>query len=196
MKLKIPKIKFSARTVIVSCFVLLVCAAAYTDYNIGRKTDLPTGEYLYTSSENGERTKILGEATFVDSNAKTEETMAQNNYDTYFSAMQTNREKSRDEAVQMLQVVVDSADSMPDIKEKAFNEMITIANNITLEANIQSMVMAKGFEDCLAVINGDNLNVIVKTSGLLTNEVAQITEIAMNESGFPAERIKIVEKTE
>lgn len=196
MKLKMPKIKFNARTIIVSCFVLLICAAAYTDYSIGRKTELPVGDYLYTSSENGERTKILGEATFVDSKGTAEESMSQGSYNTYFSAMQTTREKSRDEAMEMLQVVVDSADSMPDIKEKAYNEMISIANNITLEANIQSMVMAKGFEDCLAVINGDNLNVIVKTSGLLTNEIAQITEIAMNESGFPIENIKIVEKTE
>ena len=56
------------------------------------------------------------------------------------------------------------------------------------------MVMAKGFDDCIAVVNGDNLNVIVKTTGLLVNEVAQIKEIAIAESGFPAENIRIVEK--
>jgi stage III sporulation protein AH len=94
----------------------------------------------------------------------------------------------------MLQIVVDSADTMPDVKADAFREMMNIAENIEIESNVRSMVMAKGFDDCIAVVNGDNLNVIVKSTGLLVNEVAQIKEIAVSESGFPTENIRIVEK--
>ena len=94
----------------------------------------------------------------------------------------------------MLQSVADSAESMPDVKEKAYNDMMVLANNINVESNFRSMVMAKGFEDCIAVINGENLNLVVRSNGLLTNEVAQIKEIAVNESGFPVQNIKVVEK--
>lgn len=56
------------------------------------------------------------------------------------------------------------------------------------------MIKAKGFEDCLAVMTGEKINVIVKTPGLLTSEVAQITEIVTQETGFSPENIVIVEK--
>lgn len=204
-KFKKPKLKFHTRSIIAGAFVLLICAAAYTDHLIGKNSKSKAEEYLYTaagSEEKNTEPKILGEAAFVDNTQSTEENadalseeLAQaGSYDTYFSAMQVERQRSREQAYEMLQNVVDSADSMPDVKEKAYNEMMVIANNITVEANIQSMVRAKGFEDCLAVINGDNLNVVVKSNGLLVNEVAQIKEIAVNESGFSAENIKVVEK--
>ncbi len=200
MAIKKPKLKFSTRSIIAGAFVLLICAAAYTDHYIGKSNEVAAGDYLYTSADDSDKPKILGEATFVDSTQNVGESLDDAtetaSYDTYFSAMQVDRQRSRDEAIEMLQIVVDSADSMPDVKEKAYVEMMSIANDITIESNIQSMVMAKGFENCLAVISGDNINVIVKTDGLLTNEVAQIKEIAVNESGFPADKIKIVEKNQ
>ncbi len=200
MNFKKPKIKFHTKSVIAGAFVLLICVAAYTDHRIGKAQEASAGDYLYTSTDNGERTKILGEAAFVDSPQSTEtlldDAAQASSYDTYFSAMQVDRQRSRDQAMEMLQIVVDSAESMPDVKQDAYNEMMSIANDITVESNIQSMVMAKGFEDCLAVISGDNINVVVKTDGLLTNEVAQITEIAVNESGFSADKIKIIEKNQ
>lgn len=199
MKIKKTKLRLHAKTVITGAFVLLICAAAYTDHRIGTAKEVSSGEYLYTAAENSERTKILGEAAFVDSLQSTEEMPGDAartaTYDTYFSAMQVDRQRSRDQAMEMLQIVVDSAESMPDVKQQAYTEMMNLANDITVESNIQSMVMAKGFEDCLALISGDNLNVIVKTDGLLTNEVAQITEIAVNESGLAADKIKIIEKS-
>lgn len=91
-------------------------------------------------------------------------------------------------------MVIDSAETMPDVKDKALDRMISIASEIETEALVEEMIKAKGFEECLAVMTGDNINVIVKTPGLLTSEVAQITEIVMEETGFTAENIKIVEK--
>ena len=205
MKFVKPKLKFHTRSIIAGAFVLLICVAAYTDSRLGKSNVEAGGGYIYTSSETEEKTekpKILGEAAFVDNTEQlpdsdqvsTAESTQASSYDSYFSAMQVDRQRSRQQAYEILQNVVDSAESMPDVKEKAYNDMMAIANNVTVESNIRSMVMAKGFEECLAVISGETLNVIVKSNGLLTNEVAQIKEIAVNESGFPAENIKVIEK--
>ncbi|MBR5308930.1 MAG: SpoIIIAH-like family protein [Clostridia bacterium] len=212
-KIKLPKLKFHTRTIIAGAFVLLICAAAYTDSKLNGDEISASAEYLYTAGTENENqnAKILGEAAFVDSimspdengrvgesistEASSDESAQASTYDTYFSAMQVDRQKSRREACEILQTVVDSADSMPDVKERAYEEMMAIAGNIEIENNVSMMVKAKGFEDCIAVINGDNLNIVVKTNGLLTNEVAQIKEIAVNETGFAPENIKIVEKS-
>ncbi|MCR5353485.1 MAG: SpoIIIAH-like family protein [Clostridiales bacterium] len=192
MKKLIEKIKKHKKPIIICCCLAVIGISVYSDYLLGRSAgEKETNGYLYNSAEKLEdSTKILGEARLVDnvSNEQTEE------IDFYFSSAALNRERSRDESLQTLQSVIDSAESMPDVKDKALNEMINIASDIETEAVIEELIKAKGFEDCLAVISGENINVIVKTPGLLTNEVAQITEIVMDETAFDAEHIKIVEK--
>ncbi len=181
VKHKKPIIAFAAAAVIGT--------AVYTDYlTTNNSSAEKISQYLYTA-ESTDSAKILGEAKMVDANADVTE-----NTDTYFKTALINRERSRDEALQTLQVVVDSSESMPDVKDKALGEMMQIATDIETETNVEEMIKAKGFEDCLAIISGENINVIVKSPGLLTSEIAQITEIVKNETGFGAENIRIVEK--
>ena len=94
-----------------------------------------------------------------------------------------------------MQTVVDSSESMPDAKNKALEDMTAIASSMEAETNIETLIKAKGFENCIAVISGEDINIVVETTGLLTYEVAQIKEIVMNELGIPAENIKIIEKS-
>ena len=115
--------------------------------------------------------------------------------ESYFASAAYERQRSRDETLELLQTVVDSSETMPDAKNKALSDMTALAAAMEAETNIETLVKAKGFDDCIAVISGDNINVVVKTTGLLTYEVAQIREIVMNEMKIPAENIKIIEKT-
>ena len=45
------------------------------------------------------------------------------------------------------------------------------------------------------MISGDVVNVIVKSSGLLPSEVAQINEIVLEQTGTKPENVKIIEKS-
>lgn len=177
------------KSIIVVCCVMIIGISVYSDFMINRNNDeINTGSYIYNSDTTQESTKILGEAKLVDNMSDTysEDTEA------YFLSAQLNRQRSRDEALETLQVVIDSSETMPDVKDEALNRMISIASEIETEAIVEEMIKAKGFEDCLAVMTGEKINVIVKTPGLLTSEVAQITEIVTQETGFSPENIVIV----
>ncbi len=179
------------KSIIVVCCVMIIGISVYSDFMINRNNDeINTGSYIYNSDTTQESTKILGEAKLVDNMSDTysEDTEA------YFVSAQLNRQRSRDEALETLQVVIDSSETMPDVKDEALNRMISIASEIETEAIVEEMIKAKGFEECLAVMTGEKINVIVKTPGLLTSEVAQITEIVTQETGFSPENIVIVEK--
>ena len=181
------------KSILVCCCLFIIGVSVYSDFILNAGKDKATeSSYLYTSEANPDITsdsaKILGEAKLVDNIGKAESD------DSYFVSAELNRERSREEALETRQVVIDSAETMPDVKDKALDRMISIASEIETEALVEEMIKAKGFEECLAVMTGDNINVIVKTPGLLTSEVAQITEIVMEETGFTAENIKIVEK--
>lgn len=198
MKKAISYIVKHKKTIIVFCCVFIIGISIYSDYMINAEKDtLKTGNYIYNtnaedlSNISDESAKILGEAKLVDNITSTQSEMSDN---AYFASAQLNRQRSRDEALETLQIVIDSSESMPDVKDEALERMINIASDIETEAIVEEMIKAKGFEECLAVISGENINVIVKSPGLLTNEIAQITEIVMDETNFSPENIKIVEK--
>ena len=74
-------------------------------------------------------------------------------------------------------------------------EMASIALDIQNEANIESLVKAKGFENCVAVISGDKINVIVGSAEeLVASQVAQINEIVYEATGILPTNVKIMRK--
>lgn len=113
----------------------------------------------------------------------------------YFAMTQISRQRARDEAIDVLQTVVDSEDALAEAKDAALAEISAIALEIESEANIEMLVKSKGFEECVAVISGDAASIVVKTDTLLPNEVAQITEIVYDQAGILPTNLNIIQKT-
>ena len=62
------------------------------------------------------------------------------------------------------------------------------------ESNIETLVVAKGFAECVAVISGESASVVVKSEGLQAAQIAQINEIVYEQSGILPVNIKIIER--
>lgn len=112
----------------------------------------------------------------------------------YFTAMSLNRQQARDEAMEVLLSVAESQTALDEAKEAALNDISKLASDMEKETNIETMILAKGFTQCIAVISNDNCNVIVESDGLQPGEVAQITEIVYEQAGIKPTNLKIVEK--
>jgi len=118
------------------------------------------------------------------------------NEDDYFATMQVSRKRSRDEALEVLQSVVDNSDADEAVKTQALSDINRLALEMTMESNIETLVMGKGFADCVAVLNGENATVVVKTdgNGLMPNQIAQINEIVYEQAQILPVNIKITER--
>ena len=115
------------------------------------------------------------------------------NADTYFSSALLSRDQARDEALAVLQTVLSNGDAAEETKNQALSDISRIALEIEREANIESLIRARGFEDCVAVLSGDSASIIVKSdSELLTGHVAQISEIVYEQSGILPTNVKII----
>ena len=112
----------------------------------------------------------------------------------YFTATALSREQSRDEAIDVLKLVTESADASEADKADAAAKISKIAVDIQNEINIETLVKAKGFEECVAVIGDNTVSVIVKAESLQANEAAQILAIAYEATGIPVENISIISK--
>ncbi|MBQ2729258.1 MAG: SpoIIIAH-like family protein [Clostridia bacterium] len=122
-----------------------------------------------------------------------EEAGKDNSKEDAFAAMTLSRRKARDEALEVLTGVAESSTAIDSMKQEALGELQQIAVDIENEANIESLVMAKGFNECVAVVNGDTASIIVKTDGLMANEVAQISEIVYEQTGIHPDNLNIIE---
>ena len=114
--------------------------------------------------------------------------------DDYFSAARLSRQKARDQALQLLNETSSAADVTKEIKDSVSKEISSMALNAVRETQIESLVVAKGFEDCVAFINESGVNVIVAEpeGGLNSKDVAKIKDIAKGETGLESSKIKVV----
>lgn len=119
---------------------------------------------------------------------------AEQSTDSYFSSTQVSRERARDEALEVLQSVVDNASSDDAAKTQALADISQIAKDMEAESNIETLVVAKGFEQCVAVISSGTVNVVVKSEKLTPGDIAIINEIVYEQSGIMPSDVKIVQK--
>ena len=166
------------RTLIILCAVLLIGDAVYLNYH-----------WFYAENDDigyGDNNMVGGGDTGDGGTV---------NVSTYFSATQLSRQQARDEALEVLQNVVESEDALEETKQAAMAEIAEIALDIQNEANVESLVKAKGFENCVAVISGDKINVIVSSEEeLIASQVAGISEIVYEATGILPTNVKIMRK--
>lgn len=131
--------------------------------------------------------KNYGDAQLVS----TESTVNQK----YFEEARLARGKTRDEALDKLQKTLKN-DNLGESEKKGLSDNIaTTISGITTESDIENMIKAKGFADCVTFVNGDKINVAVQTGGtaLDSASVAQIRDIVLGKMETQAKNITIVE---
>jgi stage III sporulation protein AH len=169
--------KIGKRNYLIIAAVLLIGVAVYLNYVWFFN---PTGNIGYGDNNMGDQYSDQ-----TDAGTQKEES--------YFTSAQLSREKARDEALEVLQTVVNSEDALQETKDAALSDISRIALEIEKEANIEQLVRARGFEECIAVISGDSASVIVRSDAeLLGSHVAQISEIVYEQAGILPTNLKIL----
>ena len=182
--------RFGIRNIVIVLSVLLIGAAVYVNWSMfggDKGSDLPSGH--------GGNSALVGGNT-DNGNGDVNANGGQNSNETvdYFAASQIERQRARDEAIEVLQSVVDDATALESAKQQALADIAAIAANIETEANIESLIKAKGFEECVAVISGNKANIVVKSEGLKPNQLSQILEIVYLQADILPANVTISEK--
>ena len=173
----------SARSAVIIVAVLLIGLAVYLNYRWFYDPISSLGYGDNNMDNNLDSSQTTG--------GETDENTSENNY---FTATALTRQQSRDEAIDVLKLVTESADASEAAQADAAAKISKIAVDIQNEINIETLVKAKGFEECVAVIGDNSVSVIVKAESLQANEAAQILAIAYETTGIPVENISIISK--
>ncbi|MBR5285850.1 MAG: SpoIIIAH-like family protein [Clostridia bacterium] len=200
IKEKVKKIEWkrmiATKSFITVGCIMLVCVAVLV-------SSLASTPDTNTQTEGGDR--LLGNALLVDTSvnidasvetsvpADSDVNASPETAEDFFAMAIINRTQVRDSALEVLREIAENPDSLPDAKEDALESIAEIADDMSAEANIETLVKAKGIGDCVAVISGDNCSVIVNQKNLLPDELTQITDIVFEQAGIPVTNITVVE---
>ena len=167
--------KIKKRGAIYGVIALLLCVAVYLNWSY---VDTPD-ELLAADQTNPDSTETSGTAEDQD----------------YFAASRLSREQARDEAVSTLKELSESETADQTATDEAAAQISALAEDSVTEANIESMIRAKGYEDAVVMIGDESVNVVVAPpeGGLQATDGTVIKDIVVAEAGVTAGQIKIVE---
>lgn len=156
--------------------------------SVAEEASVPITDGLMTEAEAVSSTnKNYGEAQLVsvsnDSGSK------------FFEEARLKREKAHDAALDTIQKTLKSASLSADEKKSYAQELTGNLENLNAETEIETLVKAKGFADCLCFLQADRADLTVMTSGdaLTAAQVAQIRDIILSKSSVTAQNITVVE---
>ena len=111
----------------------------------------------------------------------------------YFAAVRLSRQQARDSALELLQEAMSYSDSTKVSESSA--QLEDIVQTALSEATIESLIIAKGYTDCVTYMNGDGVSVAVAApeGGLQPDDVAVIADIVMAQSDYGMDEIRVVE---
>ncbi len=180
--MKIWKKNLTAAAVLVT-----VCAGIYLNWMYTE------GDTPVSLTDTLDAEKVLDESMLVMSDTEALREAAAELTDTatdYFAAVRLSRQEARDSAVELLQ----EAMAYDTDTEKTGHELEELVEVALSEAQIESLVVAKGYSDCVAYMSDDGISVAVAApeSGLQQSDVALITDIIMTQSAYELEDIRIV----
>ena len=174
--------KLWKRNAVAGAVLLLVCGAIFLN-----------GRYAEQVEETD---KILGQATLVDgAEGEASEVSGEALPGDYFATARLTRQQARDSALSLLQDASGSTAADEETVAEAAQSIQTLAAYTLAEAQIENMVTAKGYADCVAFMADDGVSVVVSAGedGLQTEDIARITDIVKQETGLAADCIKILE---
>ena len=170
----------AAKSIVVASAALLVGLAVYLNYR-----------WFYDPAMN----LGFGDNNMDKNYSDSEQVGSQGeNTNDYFTATALDRQEARDEAMGVLQLVAEDASASEEAKAEASQKISKIAVDIQNEANIETLVKAKGFEDCVAIISDNAVSVIVSAESLQAAEAAQILSIVYETTGISPEKVSIINK--
>ena len=170
----------AGRSTIVVASMLLIGLAVYLNYR-----------WFYDPASSLGYGENNMEDNYSDSQQTGSDQQAEENY---FAAVSLSRSQSRDEAIEVLKLVVENVEASEEARAEAAEKISRIAVDIQNEANIETLVKAKGFEACVAVISEDSVSVVVAAESLQATEVAQIMSIVYETTGISPENVSVIQK--
>lgn len=192
------------RNAVVATVLVFVCAAVYLNWryagNIAdQAAPASQSQQGETGGEEGGGVKVLGDAALVGGEVVPSEGLTgvsgEVSAGNYFDTARLSRQQSRDNALALLREASTQESADQAALDEANRAIQTLAGYTMLESQIENLVVAKGYADCVAFMGENGVSIVVAAAedGLQTEDAAKIMDIVLSETDYKADQINIME---
>ena len=173
--------KKTKRNIAIIVVLLFVCAAIY--FNWSYNTQWGKADAEMAAAEDA--AKAEEEAAAASASAS----------DDYFAKARLTRQQSRDEALSLLKSASTAEGASQATIDSAMSAISAMASDSMTETQIENLLLAKDFSECVVYITDEGITVAVPApaDGLSTAQVATITDTIVKETDYTAPQIKVIE---
>lgn len=112
--------------------------------------------------------------------------------DGFFVDLKIERDKARGWCAASLKEVINDGSSSNEIKQKAQQELISLARNMSKELELEGLIKAKGYPDAAVMLENQVVTVIVAAPQLSGEEAASLVELISKAAGVEAKNVMLV----
>ena len=195
--------KYWKRNAVIATLVLLVCVAVFLNWRYNRVEETIANEDYVEFEDSG---ILLGDTTLVDGTVEDDSSVLESGAavdesqiyaddgEDYFSTARLTRQQSRDAALALLEEALAAQGITQEVVDDTSEAMEAMAQMTLAESTIESLIIAKGFEDCVAFASDDSISLVVAepSDGFTVSDIAKITDVVTSELGYTSEQIKIM----
>ena len=182
--------KIWKKNMVAAAVLVTVCAGIYVNWlYMEDNADTSLVDTLDAEKVMSDDSLVLSEDLAAISAGEDVQTTATD----YFAAVRLSRQQARDGAVNLLQEAMAYSESSKELESAA--ELEQIVQTALSEAQIESLVIAKGYVDCVAYMSPEGISVAVASpeGGLQQEDVSVIADIVISQSDYGMDDIRVVE---
>lgn len=199
--------KLGKRQFIIAALVVALGAAVYLNWQFSANDSLlanadessttstskEIGEAKYVNTSvsknsEGSKSEVTSEEATEEVNAKAEEKSE------YFAQAELKRKQAQDEELELLNNIIEDTDKNDTAKAEAVKQVAEITKRIEQQSNIESLIKAKGFNECIAFISNGECSIVVSAGDVTNAGAITIKDIVHKQSGIEYNKITITEQ--
>lgn len=184
--------KLWKRNALVAAILVLVCGGIYLNWRYEQDKAVELVSTL-------DAEKVLDDAALVLAPEQTDAEQLANagsieteTAEQVFARLRLTRQQSRDSAVHLLQETISYAGEDEDVSVSTL-QLESIVKQALNEASVESLVLSKGYADCVAYMTKDGVDLAVASEGLSEADVALLTDIILSQTDYELSQIRIIE---
>ncbi len=177
------------RNIVMAAVLLFVCAAVYLNWSYNNR--LGAADSAMVKAE--DQAMAAANEQYLETLAKEEQESEQS--PAYFASARLTRQQSRDEALSLLETAAAGEGASQETIDSAMKSITTMATWSMQETQIENLLLAKDFDDCVVYLSADGVTVAVPApqEGLSAAAVARITDVITGETDYTAAQLRIIE---
>ena len=177
------------RNIVMAAVLLFVCAAVYLNWSYNNRL----GEADSAMVKAEDSAMEAANERYLETLAKEEQ--ASETSPAYFASARLTRQQSRDEALSLLETAAAGEGASQETIDSAMRSITAMATWSLQETQVENLLLAKDFDDCVVYMSGDGVTVAVPAppDGLSAAAVARITDAITAETDYTASQLRIIE---